>query len=263
VPASFHMDGDIGVLTLASPERRNALSSELVASALDILAGSEAAKARALVITGAGSAFCAGADIGDLLNAGWLGTTPKPPTPIELFEAIARDPRIFVGAVNGLAFGGGFELMLTCDLAVASQGALFCLPELEHGVIPNSGLARLPQLVGQRIAFEMIATGRKISAHEAAERGLVNLVVPPKLLLEAAIGLAKAIIRRAPPGALAAAKSGIRRHAPVDWDEIRTSLQRLPSAEWEEGLNAFLERRRPDYEPFWRDYAQRKTIQDV
>jgi len=253
----FEREGPIGVLTLSVPDRRNALSTAIVESAFDCLGRPEAQDARAIVITGEGSAFCAGADIRDLLQAGWLEAAPEVRTPIDLFQALAETPQIVMAAVNGPAFGGGFELVLACDLAIASEEAVFSLPELNHGVMPNSALSLLRPIVGERVAFEMILSGRKVSAIEARERGIVSAVVPRRHVLSAAIERAREIVTRYPPGALRETKRSYRGHAPIDWALIRQSLLGLPRKEWEEGLGAFLERRKPDYEIFWRNHEGR------
>ena len=253
----FEREGPIGILTLSVPDRRNALSTAIVESAFECLGRSEALEARAIVVTGEGSTFCAGADIKDLLQAGWLEASSEHRSPIDLFQALVEAPQIVIAAVNGPAFGGGFELVLACDLAIASEEAVFSVPELNHGVMPNSALSLLRPIVGERVAFEMILSGRQVSAYEAGERGIVNAVVPRRHVLSAAIERAREMVTRYPPGALRATKRSYRNHAPIDWTLIRQSLLSLPRQEWEEGLGAFLERRKPDYERFWRTYERR------
>jgi enoyl-CoA hydratase len=263
MPVRLEMDGDVGVIVLASPERRNALSRDIVGGVLDALHAPAAASARAIVLAGEGPAFCAGADIGDLLGAGWIDGDKDGPDPIDLFAAIGADPRIVIAAVDGMALGGGFELALSCDLAVASQDAVFAVPELGHGVIPNTALWRLSRLVGPRVTMDLAVTGRRMAAQEAAALRLVSAVVPPGTARAAAVAMAAGFIRRAPPGALAALKRGLAAAAPVDWAGVRQALHRIPPAEWREGLTAFAERRQPDYEQFWSDDAHRRAIQDL
>ncbi len=263
MPVNLHIEGQVGVITLASPERRNALSREIVGGVLDRLGSQEAASARAIVITGEGTAFCAGADIGDLLKAGWIDGKRDGPDPIDLFEAIGRDSRIVIAAVDGMALGGGFELMLSCDLAVASQEAVFALPELGHGVIPNTAVWRLGRLASPRVMLDLAATGRRMAAAEAASLHLVTSIVPAGTARQAAVALAASIVGRAPPGALTAMKRGLAEAAPVDWQAVRRALQRVPAAEWQEGLGSFSERRPPNYEQFWGNDAYRQSIQDL
>lgn len=262
MPVRFHTDGPLGIITLASPGRRNALSRDIVGGVLDHLRSPEAAAANAIVIAAEGGAFCAGADIGDLLNAGWIDGERDGPDPIDLFEAIGQESRIVIAAVDGMALGGGFELSLSCDLVVASDQATFALPEAGLGVIPNTGLFRMPHLTSARVALELAATGRRLTATEAAALHLVNLVVPAGTALDAAKAMAANIVGRAPPGALAAIKRGLREAAPVDWQTVRRALQRTSRAEWQEGLGAFAERRRPDYSQFWSSDAHRRSVQD-
>lgn len=248
--ARFELNGTIGLLTLADPTQRNALSRALVEDALALLRTGSAG-ARALVVTGEGHSFCAGANIHDLLGAGWMSADPAGATPMDLFEAIDREPRVTIAAAAGLVLGGGFELSLCCDLVVAADDAQFALPELGLGVMPNTGLARLAQIVGSRRALEMILTRRRIPAAEALDLGIVNRVVPRADLLEAATALAREITDAAPPGAITAIKAAMRGAAPLDWPAIRAVLGTLPVPEWTEGLSAFAERRRPDYGSFW------------
>lgn len=249
--ARFELRGHVGLLTLAEPERRNALSTSLVESALAALASADARAARALVVAGEGRAFCAGANIGDLLGAGWMSGAPSGPTPMDLFEAIETDRRLTVAATHGLVLGGGFELTLCCDLVVAAEDSSFALPELGLGVIPNTGLARLVQLVGRRRALELIVTRRRIEAAEAAALGIVTRVAAPGAQVEAALDLARSVTDEVPPGALEVVKRATRRAAPLDWDFVRSVLLDIPEAEWREGLGSFAERRKPDFTRFW------------
>lgn len=260
MPVRFHQDGDVGVITLASPERRNALSRDIVEGVLGCLRSPQSAAARTIVLTGEGPAFCAGADIGDLLSAGWVGGERHGADPVDLFEAIGADPRLVIAAVSGLVLGGGFELMLSCDLAVAAADAVFALPELGLGVIPNTALWRLGQLAGPRVVMELAITGRRMAADEAAALHLVCAVAPAGNALSAAVTMAANAVRRSPPGALAALKRGLADAVPVDWGGVRQALARIPPAEWQEGLSAFTARRKPDYEQFWSNNAHRQSV---
>lgn len=248
----FERRGTVGLITLAKPDRHNALAGDLVAGLLATLDRPEARQAAALVIAGDGPSFCAGADIGDLLDAGWMTPAPGGPTPMDLFERLDGHPRPTVAAVHGRALGGGFELTLCCDLVVAAADAVFALPELGLGVVPNTGLARLAQIAGPRHALDLVLTRRRIGAEEAAALGLVSRVVPSGSAVDAALELARAITDGAPPGAIATVKRAVRRAAPLDWPAVRAMLAEVPAGEWAEGLGAFRDRRRPDYSEFWR-----------
>ncbi|MCM8735243.1 enoyl-CoA hydratase/isomerase family protein [Azospirillum sp. A1-3] len=248
----FERRGTVGLITLAKPDRHNALAGDLVADLLATLDRPEAHQAAALVIAGDGPSFCAGADIGDLLDAGWMTPAPSGPTPMDLFERLDGHPRPTIAAVHGRALGGGFELSLCCDLVVAAADAVFALPELGLGVVPNTGLERLVQIAGPRHALDLILTRRRISAEEAAAMGLVSRVVPAGGAVDGAVELARAITDGAPPGAIATVKRAVRRAAPLDWPGVRAMLAEVPPGEWAEGLGAFRDRRRPDYSEFWR-----------
>lgn len=244
----FSLRGRVGVLTMGDTEHFNALSPPQVAAFLEALERSH--EARALVIVSSAKHFCAGADIKEFLKGDLLD--PKkaaPPTsPVNLFRALIDDPRPVIAAVDGLAMGGGVELTLSCDLVLATEKARFALPELGLGLIPRTALARLPEIVGRRKALELILTRRRFDAAEAMALGLVNRIVDNT---DAAIALAEEIIT-APPGAIAAVKRSLGRVSPADWDGIHGLLEHLRPDEWREGLTAFAEKRKPDFERFWK-----------
>jgi enoyl-CoA hydratase len=187
-------------LTLARPERMNALSSRLLEALERAIAEAEASPdIRALVIGGEGRAFCAGADIAELKQA----------TRQEASAYVRRIQRVcarleasrlpVLAAVGGIAFGGGFELALSCDLVVAEEKANFALPEITLGVIPGGGgTQRLPRLAGRNRAKELIFLGEPISAHTASELGVVNRVVADGEAPGAALEWAARLSERAP-----------------------------------------------------------------
>lgn len=249
--------GHVAVLLLNNPQEHNILSDSLVMDMHAALDSAEVANARAVIVGGVGKSFCAGANIADLLDRGWMEGRNAASNPVSLFKRLIQDHRPVIAAAAGPAIGGGFELVLSCDLLVASEQASFMLPEARHGVIPNTALALLLQLVGKRRAMEYMITLRKISAQEAYQLGIANVLVDaePDGVLERAIEMANSIVDGCAPGALFEIKHGLAKHAGVDWHEVETSLTRLPVAQWQEGLSAFLERRRPDYQRFWRKDA--------
>ncbi len=161
-----------------------------------------------------------------------------------------------IAAVNGLAFGGGFELALACDLMVAAESAEFCLPEAFVGLIPDSGTVRLPRRLPRAIALEMLFTGRRMGAEEAARWGLANAVVPPGEVMAKAREIAAAIVRAAPLS-IATMKELLRKSEALD---AETSLELLGSGaianyqallaseDAQEGPRAFAEKR----EPVWK-----------
>jgi enoyl-CoA hydratase/carnithine racemase len=248
----FEMRGKVALVTLNDPDRRNALSREIVRGLLDSLDRSLEAGARAIVVAANGPAFCAGANIDDLRD-GWMEGKDPTEDPALLFKRLTESERPVIAAVQGLAIGGGLELTLSCDLAVAGDKAWFAMPELGHGVIPNTALALLPRLVGMRRALDLMLTRRRVAAPEALAMGLVNRVVVADQVLAHALALAEDIVSHAPPGAIKAAKSNLRGHAAIDWNRVIKSPLDVPKAEWQEGLDSFTERRAPSFERFWAD----------
>ena len=247
----FERQGHVGIALLDDGPRRNVLSSALVRELLDVLEASRRERVRAIVIGSAGSLFCAGADISEMLGADWetwIHPQPDRPTPLDLFEALEADPRPIVAAVDGPAIGGGVELTLACDLVLAGPGATFMLPELAHGAIPNTAMARLPSLIGARAARDLVLTRRRVAADEALRLGLVNRVVTGEPLHAAAVAVAAAIVA-APPGAIAAAKRGMA--CTPDWAAIRRLLRTMRPEECNEGFAAFVEKRRPGFDAHW------------
>jgi enoyl-CoA hydratase/carnithine racemase len=248
---SYHLHDGIATLTLDDQQSRNALSRASVSALLGLLERSRLEKARAIIIAARGSVFCAGANIDDLKD-GWMSGASDPTDPALLFRALAEESRPTIAAVQGGALGGGFELTLACDLAVMGTKAYLALPELGHGVIPNTALARLHQVVGTRRAMELILTRRRLTGLEAIQWGLASRVVPSTDVLPNAIDLAQTIVQSAPPGAIAAAKRNLARHRETDWARVMSSPEDVPSSEWREGLQAFDEKRKPSYDNFWR-----------
>ena len=217
-----------------------------------MLERSRVEKARAVLIAANGPVFCAGANI-DNLKDGWMSGVDDPTDPALLFRALAEYPRPTIAAVQGGALGGGFELTLSCDLVVMGMEAYFTLPELGHGVIPNTALARLQPVVGTRRALELILTRRRLNGPEALEWGLANRLVPAVDVLPVASELALSIVHSAPPDAIRAAKRNLAGYHETDWMRVVSSPQDVPPAEWREGLRAFDERRKPSYDKFWQD----------
>lgn len=252
MPVLYSLQRDIAVLTLNDTQRRNALSRASVAMLLELIARARTERARAIVIAANGPVFCAGANIDDLKD-GWMSSAPDPTDPALLFRALADETRPTIAAVQGGALGGGFELTLSCDLVVMGAKSYVALPELGHGVIPNTALARLHKVVGTRRAAELVLTRRRLSAAQAVDWGLANRVVPTVDVLSSAIDLALGIVQSAPPGAIAAAKRNLAHHCETDWARVLSSPEDVPSAEWREGLRSFDERRKPSYDQFWQD----------
>ncbi len=207
------------------------------------------------IITGTGRFFSAGWDLG-AANAGETVDADHGPGGFAGLTEYFSLTKPVIAAVNGLAVGGGFELALAADLIVASETAKFWLPEAQLGMLPDSGgLLRLPRTIPERIAREMILTGRRMSADEAAALGLASRVVASEALLEAALELA-AVIARAAPLAVTAARDILRDTAGMEVEAgyklmrsgaIPSYQAMLKSGDALEGPRAFAEGRAPEW----------------
>jgi crotonobetainyl-CoA hydratase len=210
----------------------------------------------AVVLTGAGErAFCAGADLKALAQGESLA---EPGMEQWGFAGYVRHPisKPTIAAVNGLAFGGGTEIVLATDLVISAERATFALPEVRRGLIAaGGGLIRLPAQLPQKIAMEMILTGEPAGAQAAAQWGLVNLVVPDDSVVSAALGLANRICRNAPLAVQASKRvaAGIRSGAmPAEADQWLLNSAEFEtlkrSADAREGPAAFAEKREPRWQ---------------
>lgn len=243
----------IGVITVDRPSALNALNNEVM---LELSIAFEMAEAdlevRALVITGTGRAFVAGADIGNLQRLGdaFAGREASLAGQ-DLTNTLAALPIPTIAAINGYALGGGLELALAADLRVAAPGARLGLPEVGLGLIPGyGGTQRLPRLIGQGRALDLILTGRHVDAAEALAMGLVNRVADD--VLAAATELAAQAIRNAPI-ALGLAKEAVVRGLDVTLNqglEIEADLfgMVVTTEDMQEGTSAFLEKREASFQ---------------
>lgn len=227
MPARSVHRGNICILTIDRPERANSIDLQTaleMSTALDGLAEDE--QTRVVVLTGAGSrVFCAGMDL-KAVQAGLAEEINN--VPGGFAGIVRRDfPKPIIGAVEGAAVGGGFEIVLACDMVVASEQAQFGLPEVGHGLIAASGgLVRLPKRIPPALAVEMLLTGEPISSARARELGLVNRVVPAGTTLAAALELADAIAAR-DPRAVSASVTLARAVARGDEDAAWASCSKL------------------------------------
>ena len=239
--------GGIAVITISRPEARNAVNGDV---ARGIAAAVEACDAssdvRVLVLTGAGGTFCAGMDLKGFL----AGDTPT--VPGRGFAGITERPPVkpVIAAVEGYALAGGFEIVLSCDLVVASQTAKFGLPEVRRGLVAGAGgLLRLANRIPYHLAMEMILTGEHFPASRLAEAGLVNRLVSAGQALEGARDLAAKVALGAPLS-LAASKRVVVESA--DWESGEAFARQseiispvFGSADAIEGAVAFAEKRQP------------------
>ncbi|WP_405540062.1 enoyl-CoA hydratase/isomerase family protein [Streptomyces sp. NBC_00075] len=244
----------LAVLTLDRPRQLNAIGSETVErleQALDDVRDND--DVRALVVTGAGRAFSAGADLGEIesfTSPGQFRAFVGRLT--EAFALLDEYPKPSVAAIHGFAFGGGLELALACDLRVVERGARLGLPEMKLGVLPGAGgTQRLPRLLPPAIARQMILTGEPIDAERAHALGLVNELAEPGEVLSVAEKLAGTLAAGAPL-ALAAGKRLIGHGLGMDLEaaiayERETVSVLFSTEDRAEGLKAFRERRPGDF----------------
>ena len=198
----IHDDGAVRVLTMNRPEKRNALNLALSEAMFDALRDAEAETAvRAIVLTGAGSAFCAGADLSEFaaLNAGDEALVEhRADITMKLHAVFSLLTKPVVAAINGAAMGGGAGLALAGDIAIMSTAAKLGYPEVKHGIVAAVVMANLVRHAGRKAAFELVATGEAVDATRALELGLVNRVVAPQMLMHEALQSARAMAALAP-----------------------------------------------------------------
>jgi enoyl-CoA hydratase/carnithine racemase len=241
--------GAVTILRLNRPEARNALNPELLtAIGLAMVAAEDDPETRAVVLTGTGEkAFCAGMDLRAFAEGGGLGGSPEGMRGFARFTG--GDIAVpIVGAANATAVAGGFELLLGCDVVVASEAASFGLPEVKRGLYAAGGGVFLSTRIPLAVALELTLTGDLIGAPRALSLGLINEVVAPAEVLDAAVALAERIARNGPL-ALQATKEMVRT-ASTDLARARAL-----AAEWQpkvfgsddakEGAAAFIEKRDP------------------
>lgn len=210
--ASHAIQGAVSLVTLQRPERLNAISGDLLVDLHRALQAAQAEPAtRAIVLTGAGRAFCAGDDLKEFAEQA------ESPAAIaehcERIQTITRDimfgPKLVVGAVHGYAVGGGFEWVLNCDLVVAADSLVCFFPEMALGHFVTGAVTHLlPQAVGHQRTMELIVLGERQSADDLAALGLVNRVLPEADMLPAAMALAAEVATRS-PGATARLKRAL------------------------------------------------------
>lgn len=240
-------DGAVRVIRLNRPEKKNALTQpmyEAMTRALREAAANEAI--RCIVLAGAPGAFCAGADIGEFLEAAQSGGL-RPKT-LEFLHALARSQKPLVAAVGGLAVGIGTTMLLHCDYVVAAATATLATPFTRLGLIPEAASSLLaPQRLGHARAFALLVMGRPLSAAAAKEVGLVNEVVDDAAVDSVALNAARDIAAL-PAGAVAVSRSLLRGELDEVAKRIDTEAmyfrERLQSAEARAAFAAFLSRRK-------------------
>jgi enoyl-CoA hydratase/carnithine racemase len=246
------VDGLAGLCRINRPEARNALSPELMEELAAAVEAFDADPAiRCVVIAGSDETFASGADIAALRDRTFEESLRHPAAAFWRRLGSCKTP--LVAAVSGFALGGGCELALLCDLIVASETAQFGQPEITLGIIPGGGgTQRLARVIGKQRAMELVLTGRRIDADEAARLGFVNLVTDPDEWLERARELAQRVASR-PPIAARLAKLAVLAVEETTLSaglDIERRLYELAMATEDriEGMDAFLEKRKPRFE---------------
>ena len=247
------VDSMVAVITINRPDKLNALDAQTLdelGQAVDRALAND--DVRGIMITGAGEkAFVAGADISQFTSLDSDAARNFALKGQQLFTTIEKASKPVVAAVNGFALGGGCELALACHMRIASANAVFGQPEVKLGIIPGyGGTQRLPRLVGRGIATEMILSGDTIDAERAEKIGLANKVVPQEDLREATIGLLRRIGRNGPL-AVAASLEAIQETAVAQDEGMKREADLFGNVfdtdDMVEGVNAFLEKRRPTF----------------
>ena len=246
-----HTQG-ITILKISAPKSLNALNSTILKELSDCLSHLDAAT-RVLIITGDGEkSFVAGADISEMAHLNEAQGYEFGRLGAQVFRAIETLPIPVIAAVNGFALGGGCELAMACDIRIASSKAKFGQPEVGLGIIPGfSGTYRLPKIVGQGHAKEMIYTGTVIRADEALRIGLVNAVYEPEQLMEKAVEMAQMMLHNAPV-AISLAKQSINEGYDLDADAAIALENKLfgkcfATSDQKEGMDAFLNKRQAEF----------------
>jgi methylglutaconyl-CoA hydratase len=245
-------EGRIATITLNRPDKRNAISFDLIDDllrALDEVAKSEAI---VLIVTGAGKAFCSGMDLENLKAL--LGRTPEQnfedsQTMVRLFRSLYEFPKVTIAAVNGAAIAGGTGLALLCDFTLAVPEAKFGYTEVRIGFVPAIVSTFLLRQIGEKQARDLLLTGRLFDAEEAARMGLVSEIVPNDRLMNRARELA-ALLMENSPSSLRATKQLLTDHARAELDvqieaAVRENAAIRTTADFREGISSFLEKRKP------------------
>ncbi|MDY6987590.1 MAG: enoyl-CoA hydratase [Thermodesulfobacteriota bacterium] len=250
---TFELDGAVGTITLNRPEKRNALSLELLEELSALLTAiGENKKVRVVIVKGEGKVFCAGHDISQLVGHDMTYFQAIFHACIIVMKRIQDLPQPVIAQVHGVATAAGCQLVAACDLAVAEEGTLFGTPGVKIGLFCTTPGVPLVRAVGRKRALEMLLTGRMISAEEAAQYGLINKVVPAEELAEETRDLADAIAQ-ASPLTVSMGKEAFYTHVNLAdaqaYDYAKQEMvANLFAEDAQEGLTAFLEKRKPTWQ---------------
>ena len=245
-------DARVATITLNRPDKRNAISFELIDELLRALKEVENSDALVLIVTGAGKAFCAGMDLENLKAL--LGRHPQQNledsrTMVRMFRSLYEFPKVTIAAVNGPAIAGGTGLSLLCDFTLAAPEAKFGYTEVRIGFVPALVSTFLLRQTGEKYTRDLLLTGRIFGAEEAARMGLVNEIVPAEKLMARARELAATLMENS-PSSLRATKKLLNDHARAELDAqieaaIRENASVRGTADFREGITSFLEKRKP------------------
>jgi 2-(1,2-epoxy-1,2-dihydrophenyl)acetyl-CoA isomerase len=254
----LEMHGAVSVLTLNRPDRLNALTVQVAHDFKAAVGEAHEHGARAIVLTGAGRAFCAGGDLREMQEIakkdGRVEAFFDEPLRIlnEAILLIRKTPVPFIAAVNGVASGGGCNLALACDLVIAAESARFNQAFVKIGLTPDcGGTFMLPRLVGWKRATELLFTGDLISARNAVAMGMINSFVPDGELMSTVMAMAEKLAQ-APTAAIAEIKMLLDASAANSFEqqldlERRTQIESGKTKDFVEGVSAFLEKRPPRF----------------
>lgn len=247
---TLERNGEVAVLTLNRPTKRNSLSLGLMEEILAALAEVDGDPAvGALVIRGAGPAFCAGHDLSEMTGRDVATYRRVFDTCTRMMNAVQALPQPVIAQVHGIATAAGCQLVATCDLAVAEEGARFATPGVKIGLFCSTPMVPLTRAVGRKKALEMLLTGEYLDAHEARAFGLVNKVVSPAALEDEALTLARKVAA-ASPLVLGLGKQAFYAQADLPQPQAYAYAKEVMSlnamaADAQEGICAFLEKRKP------------------
>ncbi len=244
----------VAIITLNRPEKRNAISSELVEELMEALAEVESSPAQVMIMTGAGKAFCAGMDLEELKSL--LGKTHSENVAdsarmARIFRRLYDFPKATIAAVNGAAIAGGTGLATMCDFTLAAPEAKFGYTEVKIGFVPAIVSSVLVWQVGHKVARDLLMSGRLFDAAEALRYGLVNEIVDPARLMTRARELAAELLENS-PASVRTTKKLINGFIARTLDEqvaraIEDNAQQRTTADFREGITAFLEKRKPKW----------------
>jgi methylglutaconyl-CoA hydratase len=245
-------DSGVATITLNRPDKRNAISFELIDDLLRALKEVETSDALVLIVTGAGKAFSSGMDLDNLKSL--IGRSPEQnlkdsETMVRLFRSLYEFPKVTIAAVNGAAIAGGTGLALLCDFTLTVPEAKFGYTEVRIGFVPAIVSTFLLRQVGEKQARDLLLTGRFFGAEEAARMGLINEIVAPEALMVRARELA-ALLMENSPASLRATKQLLNDHASAELDAqidaaVRENAAVRTTADFREGVTSFLEKRKP------------------